>query len=334
MLTIVRDVARLPPGKARLAAIRTCPNPPAPIVTPRLPNLLCSARKSVTEAAVSRRQIIGQLLLFTVVWLGVVVIGTAPPLLEALGALGVPEAITGSVAGLLAAVVGVLIARRVLRGPSLTELGFAPGPRWVQALILGLLLGPLLFWTVFSVETWLGVATLAGARVDGGALLTALLAFACVGAGEELVMRGVLLQQVARGWGTRAGVIVSSVLFALIHVPNVLVAEVEPVVGLLAVLILGALGLVLAGAYLWTGRLWLPIALHASWNFGQGALLGFPVSGTPSQGVVQPALSGPAWLTGGAFGPEGGLVGLLAVGLAGLAVWGYARAAPHDAPPR
>jgi hypothetical protein len=147
-------------------------------------------------------------------------------------------------------------------------------------------------------------------------------------------MRGVVLQQVARGWGTLAGVAVSSVVFALIHVPNVLVAEVDPLVGLLAVAILGLLGLILAAAYLWTERLWLPVALHVSWNFGQGALLGFPVSGTPSEGLVQPTVTGPAWLTGGAFGPEGGVVGLVALGLAGVAVWAYAGAAHRAAPPR
>jgi len=283
---------------------------------------------------VSRRRILGQLGLFTLVWLGVTVIGTAPPLLEALGAVGVPESIAGSAAGLLAAVAGVLAVQRVLRGPSLAQLGLAPGGHWLADLAVGLVLGPLLFWTVFSVESWVGVATLAGIRLDVGALLTALVAFVCVGAGEELVMRGVVLQQVARGWGVRAGVIVSSVVFALIHVPNVLVAEVDPLVGVLAVVILGVLGLILAGAYLWTGRLWLPVALHLSWNFGQGALLGFPVSGTPSQGLVQPALAGPDWFTGGAFGPEGGVVGLLALGLAGLAVWAYAGAAHRAAPPR
>jgi uncharacterized protein len=283
---------------------------------------------------VSRRRILGQLGLFTLVWLGVTVIGTAPPLLEGLGAVGVPESIAGSVAGLLAAVVGVLVVQRVLRGPSLAQLGFAPRRRWVVDLAVGLVLGPLLFWTVFSVESWLGAATMAGIRLDLGALLTALVAFVCVGAGEELVMRGVVLQQVARGWGTLAGVAVSSVVFALIHVPNVLVAEVDPLVGLLAVAILGLLGLILAAAYLWTERLWLPVALHVSWNFGQGALLGFPVSGTPSEGLVQPTVTGPAWLTGGAFGPEGGVVGLVALGLAGVAVWAYAGAAHRAAPPR
>src|SRR4051794_3112765 len=262
--------------------------PPPPSVSHRQAKLLCSARKIMLEAPVSRRRVLGQLGLFTLVWLGVTVIGTAPPLLDALGAAGVPESIAGSLAGLLAAVAGVLVVQRVQRGPSLAQLGFAPSPRWTVDLAVGLVLGPLLFWTVFGVESWVGAATLAGTRLDVGALLTALVAFVCVGAGEELVMRGVVLQQVARGWGLRAGVLVSSIVFALIHVPNVLVADVGPLVGGLAVVILGLLGLILAGAYVWTERLWLPVALHVSWNFGQGALLGFPVSGTPSQGLVQP----------------------------------------------
>src|SRR5215217_7245172 len=125
--------------------------PPLPRVTPRQAKLLCSARKIVLEALVSRRRILGQLGLFALVWLGVTVIGTAPPLLEALGAVGVPESIAGSAAGLLAAVAGVLAVQRVLRGPSLAHLGLAPDRRWVMDLAVGLVLGPVLFWTVFSV---------------------------------------------------------------------------------------------------------------------------------------------------------------------------------------
>src|SRR5213082_1455181 len=88
--------------------------PPLLRVTRRQAKLLCSARKIVLEAPVSRRRILGQLGLFTLVWLGVTVIGTAPPLLEALGGVGVAESISGSVVGLLAAVAGVVVVQRVL----------------------------------------------------------------------------------------------------------------------------------------------------------------------------------------------------------------------------
>jgi len=71
-------------------------------------------------------------------------------------------------------------------------------------------------------------------------------------------------------------------------------------------------GLVYALAFAMTGRIWMPIGLHAAWNFVQGTLLGFPVSGATdwSGGLLRQVEVGSDLITGGAFGPEGGLVGI------------------------
>jgi hypothetical protein len=74
---------------------------------------------------------------------------------------------------------------------------------------------------------------------------------------------------------------------------------------------IGALTYVVA--YLRSGRVWLPIGMHVTWNFAQGAL-GFPVSGINDYSNVlvhQAATTGSHLLTGGAYGPEAGLVGML-----------------------
>jgi hypothetical protein len=63
-------------------------------------------------------------------------------------------------------------------------------------------------------------------------------------------------------------------------------------------------GLLLGINYLYTGNLWFGIALHTSWNFIQGPLLGFVVSGLHLPSVLIQTNTGPDWMTGGSFGPE------------------------------
>jgi membrane protease YdiL (CAAX protease family) len=105
-------------------------------------------------------------------------------------------------------------------------------------------------------------------------------------------------------------------LFALAHLAN-------PGSSPVAVLGLFFAGLLLAAGYLATSRLWLPIGLHLSWNFCQGPVFGFPVSGfaAPSLLAVEPV--GPEALTGGPFGPEASLIGILAelIGIGLIWLW-------------
>jgi uncharacterized protein len=80
-------------------------------------------------------------------------------------------------------------------------------------------------------------------------------------------------------------------------------------------------------AVLWTGSLWFASALHLGWNWATVGLLDLPVSGWElfDAPLYDGAATGPRWLTGGEFGPEGGLVGTMAV-VAGITLtWWYAR---------
>ena len=95
-------------------------------------------------------------------------------------------------------------------------------------------------------------------------------------------------------------------------------------------------GLMFCALYALTGRLWVPIGLHAAWNLAQGYLFGAVVSGTDLGGAIAVSTARPGthpWLTGGAFGPEGSLLALLLVGaVTATALWLAHRAGHFTAP--
>jgi uncharacterized protein len=126
---------------------------------------------------------------------------------------------------------------------------------------------------------------------------------------EELVFRAGLLGGLLvllpprRSW---LAIAVSAVVFGAAHSLNE---------GATAITVVGStIGAIGYGwAFATTGRLWLPIGLHLAWNYAQGPLFGFPLSGgLVKQGsFVHLERTGPELLTGGAYGPEGGLMGLV-----------------------
>lgn len=89
-------------------------------------------------------------------------------------------------------------------------------------------------------------------------------------------------------------------------------------------------GLFLGLGFILTGELAIPIGLHIAWNFAQGYVFGFPVSGADENlSLIATQQTGPIAWTGGAYGPEGGLMGVFALLLGMLLVYGWMRWTRH-----
>ena len=164
---------------------------------------------------------------------------------------------------------------------------------------LGLLLGVLFFAVVVGLMALAGCYRITEAHVSFVPLLGAFLQFFYVAVFEEITFRGVLFRLIDDRWNTAVALIVSALLFGAMHLPN-------PGATLWSAFAIAVeAGLLLGAAYKWSGTLWLPIGIHWAWNFVQGNVLGFAVSGNPvPDKVFSPIISGPEWITGGLFGAE------------------------------
>ncbi len=217
--------------------------------------------------------------------------------------------------------------RRFLDRQSFVSLGFTRRRGWLREIGLGLVMGFALMGGIFLVEWFGGWLTLSERLwrfpAPGPALL--MLAgyftlFVLSGASEEIMFRGYIFQNLREWPGTALAVVISSILFGLLHALN-------PHFNLFAALNIILAGVIFCYAYLVTGNLWLPIAYHFSWNFFQGPVFSFPVSGMDSNGLLLTQVSPTGGvITGGAFGPEGGLMGLGAQLLSLFVLWLWGRA--------
>jgi hypothetical protein len=228
------------------------------------------------------------------------------------------------------------LARRFLDRRSFASLGFEYDPRARNQLLLGILIPLPLFGLIYLFEWiagWLDFQVWSFQSLGWSGtllgLLFGLLVFLAVGFYEELLTRGYQLQNLAESIGAPWAIGLTSLIFALLHAGN-------PGASWQSALGIFLAGLFLAYAWLRTRQLWLPIGLHIGWNFFQGTVFGFPVSGTGGFHLIQQTVSGPALITGGAFGPEAGLTGFAAMGLGALLVWyvtGGHQPAAMGAPP-
>ncbi len=144
---------------------------------------------------------------------------------------------------------------------------------------------------------------------------------------EEIAIRGIFFRILESRLGTWLALGLSSVFFGVIHASN-------PGASICscAAIALSA-GLVLGAAFIATRRLWLPIGLHFGGNLAQGTLLGLPVSGQPTPGLLSSRLQGSKFLTGGEFGLEASVfVPVLGLVL-GVALLRYATKRDRVQPP-
>ena len=179
-----------------------------------------------------------------------------------------------------------------------TELG---PPRIGTELVAGMVIGALLFTVTIGILRALGRYQVFGTNSAsvlayplGGSIVSGVL--------EEVLFRGVLFRLVEERLGSGIALAVSAVLFGTAHLAN------PGASALGAASIVIEAGILLAGAYLLTRRLWLPIGMHVAWNFTESGVFGVEDSGHRAEGLLRGHLSGPLWLTGGSFGPEASIV--------------------------
>jgi membrane protease YdiL (CAAX protease family) len=218
---------------------------------------------------------------------------------------------------------GALIAgwfcNRYLEGLPWRALGLALHSGWMRDLLVGSIVG------IVSLFLAVGLATLGGGikfSVNSAlgtvalSLIGTLVLFVVAALAEEAIFRGYGLQTLTRAQLAWVGILLTSVPFAMGHLWN---PNVVPIITFANTVIAGAW---LAISYLRTRSLWFPLGVHWAWNWALGSICGLPVSGlkigTP---LLNATDAGPAWLTGGRYGIEGGVAASIALVVSILFVW-------------
>ncbi len=213
-------------------------------------------------------------------------------------------------------------------GRPLSSIGLrttTPFLEWARGLGLGILMLALSVG-ISALPGFIAFERMGGAGDTSGSLIFWLVGwfvfFVIQGPGEEVLCRGYLLPVLGARGGLWVGIAISSLIFAVLHLLN---ANVGPI---------PVLNLVLVGFFfclyaLKEEGLWGVFGWHTAWNWAQGSLLGLEVSGmadVAAHPLFDLTETGPDWITGGPFGPEGG-VAVTAVLLGGtiFLLWRFWR---------
>ncbi|MBV9957182.1 MAG: CPBP family intramembrane metalloprotease [Acidobacteria bacterium] len=229
----------------------------------------------------------------------------------------------------LVAAVGIgFLCQKLFEDLPPRALGWALHTRWLRDWFIGSLFGAGTLILAALVATISGgfSFTLTAPQMFPAVLQT--LVFSCLvfifaAASEEALFRGYPLQTMTRAKLILVGIVITSLAFALAHQgnPN---QDISKAVRVLAFTNTALAGVWLAVAYLRTRSLWLPLGLHWAWNWMMAAVLGLPVSGitnlTPHP-LMRAKDLGPVWVTGGAYGIEGGAACTVALLLSTILIW-------------
>jgi len=244
---------------------------------------------------------------FSIVYAGAQMVGN--PLFKAGGHLLEVLEVT-AICGAGLAIYGVAVWLAEGRWPQELSLRQAPAE-----LAIGLVIGAAMLSLAVAGLYLLGVYDISGPRAASpwGTIAMAIES----GVMEELIMRAIILRLLMRAFGIWPALVLQAALFGALHLAN---PNASPVA---AAAIAIEAGLMLAGFYLLTGRLWMSIGVHAAWNFTQGWIWGASVSGIPvveSWLVSKPKPGAPEFLSGGAFGPEASLPAMVVGTLTAMVV--------------
>ena len=231
--------------------------------------------------------------------------------------------------GLLQTYVGMLVAAvaigllmlRLWEKRPLSALGWPVTRKAVPQFAVGTLLGMLALIAACLLLVVVGSLRFTPDRGSAGEWLVGMARMFAVlllpAATEEALFRGYPYQKLVEGFGAPAATLAASAGFAIAHANN-------PSVNGIALANIFIAGIMLSVAFLLTRSLWFATGVHLGWNWAMAGLLDLPVSGLElfDAPLYEPLDRGPAWVSGGAFGPEAGIAGFVGLALAlGGVVW-------------
>ena len=232
---------------------------------------------------------------------------------------------------LVSAVLAGWICNHWLEGLPWRALGLSFHANWFRDLCIGSLIGigSLAFATVIAVAAGGLRFTVSGKEMYLSILRTLIstaLLFIVAALAEESLFRGYPLQTLIRAGLVWLALLLTSVPFGIVHLRN-------PSATVFSTINTALAGVWFGIAYLKTRSLWLPLGVHWAWNWTQGSIFGLKVSGLTlsNHPVLQALDKGPAWLTGGSYGIEGGLACTMALLVSTLFIWrtGLVSATPE-----
>ncbi len=211
-----------------------------------------------------------------------------------------------------AAAVVVVLFRRLVDRQTVRSLGFDTTGKLVD-MAVGAAIGALVMSAGTGILVATGTVTVHAMAAHVPTLAAYLVLFIIAALNEELIFRGYLLTNLMGSCNRYVALLLSAIPFAVIHFSPTTVALVPAINLLLAGIFLGIYAM-------HRRTLWFPIAMHVAWNFFEGPVFGFRVSGYTLSGVFKTTVEGHPLLTGGDFGFEGSVVctGLLVVGSVAL----------------
>ena len=252
----------------------------------------------------------------------IAVLGRVPPLARLLATsrnqkfLTAPFVIVADACAFLADLFAALVMSRIEKRPFGSygiPLAGAFRKLFWQGVIGGLVAAGAVVLAIYALGGLsLGTLALSGLAILRYGTLWAL-CFVLLGLTEEFRYRGYSQFTLAQGIGFWPAALVLSFIFGIRHLVD---NPGENWVGALSVFLFGLFG---CFGLRRTGSLWFPIGFHAAWDFAQSFLYSVPDSGLQiSRGLLNSAIHGPRWLTGGGVGPEGSVFCFFLIGIAFL----------------
>lgn len=211
---------------------------------------------------------------------------------------GISEFTYGKFLEFISALLAIIFCRKYFDRKSFMSIGIKFE---AKDFLVGLTLGALPIVLGFTILYFLGFIEVTNLQFNSSKLSIWFMTFILVALHEEFVCRGYILNNLLTSNNKFVALTISSLLFALIHIANAHM-------GVIPFINLTLAGYVLGIYYCYHKNLWLPIGLHLTWNFFQGPIMGFNVSGIDTTPLITQHISGNQLITGGSFGFEGSLL--------------------------